>query len=442
MPRRCLPLLVALAALALASVLAVGCREESSSATAFVPRERPEAGDPRSFLLGFSDVPPELTEEAYIRQFDLVANFGEAILLQRPSSWAQFLPEASVSEALRDEVIAAREAARARDLSLVVALDPFDAANRGRLGGLPAEYEGRSLTDQDLRRAFVQEATFIARNMRPDYLALGSEVNATYERNPDGYFAFLDAYQEAYAAVKEASPQTQVFVTFQYEEFLGVVPELPPHAPRWELLDDFGESLDLVGITSYPSFAYPTARKVPGEYYRQLTEHTDLPVAFTGVGFASGAGRAGVNASTEPEQRRFLQRLLEDAFAMQTPLLIWFAAEDLGFAGTPPFDLLQNIGLRSEEGEPKESWTVWEEASNRPLDREAATTLLAEEGPAEPAGAEPASKPGGDQEAPPPAGASAEGGDGADGGEDVEANEVDDDEDDEDSPGADGPPSD
>src|SRR5690606_16033458 len=144
---------------------------------------------------------------------------------------------------------------------MVVALDPFDAGNRGRLGGLPATYEGRSLADPDLRAAFVAEATFIARNMRPEYLALGTEVNATYERNPDGYFAFLETYQAAYAAVKEASPQTQVFVTFQYEELLGVVPELPPHAPRWELLDDFGDAIDLIGVTSYPSFAYPTARK-------------------------------------------------------------------------------------------------------------------------------------------------------------------------------------
>lgn len=366
--------------LALLAVFATGCREQSDPGATFVPRERPEQGDPRPFMLGFSDVPPELTSDAYVDQFDLVANYGEVILFQRPSSWAQFLPSASVSEELRDEVIAAREASRARDLSLVVALDPFDPGNRGRLGGLPAEYEGRSLADPDLRAAFVAEAEFIARNMRPDFLALGTEVNATYERNPEGYFAFLEAYQAAYRAVKEASPQTHVFVTFQYEELLGVVPELPPHAPRWELLDDFGQAIDLIGITSYPSFAYPTARKIPGEYYLQLREHTDLPVAFAGIGFASGAGRAGVNASTEPEQRRFLQRLLEDAFTLQSPLVVWFAAQDLGFAASPPYDLLQTIGLRTAEGEPKESWTVWEEASNRPLDPEAATALLAERG--------------------------------------------------------------
>ena len=358
--------------------LASGCREATTSAETFVPRDRPVAGDPRPFQLGFSDVPRELTSEAYTRHFDLVANYGEAILMQRPASWADFLPGGSISDGTREEVIAAREAARVRGLETVVALDPFDPANRGRLQGLPANYEGRTLADADLRAAFVAEAEFLARNMRPTYLVLGTEVNATYERNPEGYFAFVEVYQEAYDTVKAASPQTLVLVTYQYEELLGVVPELPPHAPRWELLDDLEGRLDVLGLTSYPSFAYPTARKVPLEYYLQIEDYTDLPVAFIGVGFASGPGRAGVNASTEPEQRRFLQRLLADAFTLQTPLLIWFAAEDLGFAATAPYDLLKSIGLRDAAGAAKEAWTVWVETSNRPLDAEAAAALLAE----------------------------------------------------------------
>ncbi len=374
MPSRLSTLLLAGLVLALAS----GCRETTTSAEAFVPRERPIAGDPRSFQLGFSDVPRELTSEAYTRHFDLVANYGETILMQRPASWADFLPGGSISDATREEVIAAREAARIRGLETVVALDPFDPASRGRLQGLPSEYEGRTLADTDLRAAFVAEAEFLARNMRPAYLVLGTEVNTTYERNPEGYFAFLEAYQEAYDVVKAASPQTQVLVTYQYEELLGVVPELPPHAPRWELLDDLAGRLDLLGLTSYPSFAYPTARKVPLEYYLQVQDHTDLPVAFIGVGFASGPGRGGVNASTEPEQRRFLQRLLEDAFTLRAPLLVWFAAEDLGFAATAPYDLLNSIGLRDAGGSAKESWSVWVETSNRPIDADAAAALLAE----------------------------------------------------------------
>ena len=375
LPSRLTVLMLAL--LVPVALLASGCREERNTAALVVNvQEREIEGDPRSFLLGFSDIPAELTDASYVSQFDFVASHGEVILLQRPPSWTSFLRGASVANSLRDEVIAAREAARARDLTMVVALDPFDPGNRARLYGLPATYEGRTLADPDLRAAFVAEAEFLARNMRPDYLVLGTEVNTTYERNPEGYFAFVEAYLEAYDVVKETSPLTQVLVTYQYEEFLGIVPDLPPHQPRWDLFEDFGDRLDLIGITSYPSFVYPTARRVPVEYYQQITQHTGKPVAFIGVGFSSAATRGGVNASTEPEQRRFLQRLLEDAFRMESPLLVWFAAHDLGFATTPPYDLLANIGLRSTAGAPKEAWGVWEAASKRPIDHEAAAELL------------------------------------------------------------------
>lgn len=369
---------VALLLLVVAILGVAGCRQEDA-APEFVARQRPGSGDPRPFLIGFSDIPGELSDEAYAEQFDFTANYGEAILIQRPPTWSDFLPGADVSQALRDEVLAAREAARERNLALVVALDPFDPASRDRLVSLPAEYQGRTLADGDLRDAFVEEAVFLARNMRPEYLVLGTEVNTTFERNPDAYSAFIEAYREAYDAVKGASPQTLVFVTYQFEELMGVVPELPPHAPRWDLLDDFGSRLDLLGITSYPTFAYPTARKVPPFYYLDLLEHTDRQIAFVGVGFSSGATRAGVNSSTQPEQRRFLQRLMEDAFRMQSPLVIWFSARDFAFASAPPYDLLANIGLFNARGEAKEAWPYWETTSNRPIDPEAAAALLAQQ---------------------------------------------------------------
>lgn len=374
-PRASIPMALLLSGLAM--LLLAGCRPEETIST-FAARERTVEGDPRAFALGFSDVPGMLTTEAYTSLFDLAANYGEAILIQRPSAWDQFLPGERVSDRLAEELAADRDAARARGLQIVAALDPFDPTQRGRLANLPAAYAGRSLADQDLRRAFVDEAEYVARVMKPDYMVLGTEINSTFERNPEGYFAFVEAYADAYDVVKAASPRTQVLVTFQFEEFMGVVPELPPHAPRWDLLDDFGDRLDLVGITSYPSFAYPTARKVPPRYYLDLADHTDRPIAFLGVGFASTAGREGVNSGTQPEQRRFLQRLLEDADRLGAPLVIWFAANDLGFAASPPYDLLATIGLRDVTNAPKEAWPVWEAASNRPIDAAAAVARRAE----------------------------------------------------------------
>ena len=368
----------------LAALLAIACRTETQPVGVQGVGPRATVGPPRSYLLGFSATPHELTDRAYAATFDLAAQYGELLLLQRPPAWQSFLPEATVAPTLRDQTLTDRDAARARGLKLMVVLDVFDPAARERLNALPSELRDRQLDDPDLRAALIAEAVFIARNEQPDYLGIGSEVNATFERNPAGYAQFLSVYAEAYDAVKLVAPEIVVFPTFQYEQLLGVIPWEPPHTPRWELLDQFAGRLDLFAVTSYPSFAYQVARKVPPQYYREIRDHTDLPVALVSVGYSSGQVRDGMNSSTPPEQRRFLQRLFEDADWLGAPIVIWFAARDLTFATSPPYDLLQTIGLRDVEDRPKEAWPAWVTAAHRPYDPAAAERERREARAAEP----------------------------------------------------------
>lgn len=374
MPPRSRLTLVALA-LVLVAVLGSACRTEQTGGSTFTKRTKVEAGEPRAYHLGFSDVPWALTDQATRQTYDLAANYGEVILVQRPPTWADFVPDARASEATRAELMTIRDAAKSRGLGVVVVIDPFDPTERDKLQRLPPNYVNQDLSKPELRQALVQEAVFIARNLKPAYLVLGNEVNATFERSPATYLAFVAAYREAYDAVKAVAPETKVFTSFQYEELLGVIPNLPPHPPRWQLLKDFEGKLDLFGITTYPSFAFNVARKVPPLYYSSIKEQTQLPIAFVSVGYASGPGRDNLNSSTPAEQRRFLQRLFEDADLLGVPLLVWFAERDLSFATAPPYDLLASLGLRDTGDREKESWPLWEAASNRPYDPAAAEAI-------------------------------------------------------------------
>ena len=360
--------LAALGLVLLAASLAVACREERAEPTDFVPQPRPTSGAARSFLLGFSSIPGELTEAAYLETYDLAANHGEALLIQRPPAWANFLPGANVSRALREQTLAEQRAAALRGLNLVYVLDVFDPTARERLQALPASHTGLTLADEELRQALRADALFVARNVQPAYLVIGHEVNVTFEQDPDAYQQFVEIYSEIYDELHETSPETQVLTSFQYEELLGVIPWLPPHVARWELFEDFEGRLDVLGITTYPSFAFAVARKVEPHYYQQILDHTELPVAFVSSGYASGTGREGINASTPAEQRRYLQRLLADADRLGAPLLIWLLAQDLSYATGPPEDLVANLGLMEVGGLPKESWPAWLEAAARPYD--------------------------------------------------------------------------
>ena len=360
-------LFLCLAILALALLTACERKEPGEAPEGDLPA-RAYSGPARSYYLGFSSLPSALTDSGYQQTFDLASQWGEVLLIQRPPSWSDFLPGATLSDTQRERTTTERNAARVRGLKLFMALDPFDAADRGRLAGLPSDRQGQNLGNAELKSAFIAEARYIALNYHPAFLSLGMEVNATYEKDPDQYAKFLDAYRDAYAAVKTVSPDTSVFVTFQYEELLGVLPWEKPHPPRWELLDAYSDQLDLFGLTTYPSFAFPVARRVPADYYRQVREHTKLPIAFAAVGFSSAPARDGVNSSTPAEQRRFLQRLIQDADEVKSPLLIWFIGRDPSYLGAPPYDLLASIGLRDANDRPKEAWPFWEEAAKRPYD--------------------------------------------------------------------------
>lgn len=354
---------------------AFACRVETVQPPPTTPiTHKVTEGLPRSYLMGFSSLPAELTESAYLETYDIASAHGEALLLQRSPAWADFLPGAKISEKLRSQTLAEKNATNSRGLELIYVLDPFATGTRLGLQGLPNSHRGQTLSDLELREALVADALFVARNLRPAYLVIGNEINVVFERDPKSYSEFVSVYSELYDTVKNAVPDVHVLTSFQYEELLGAVPWLPSHTARWNLLKDFEGRLDQFGITSYPSFAFSNARKIEPSYYEQIRDHTRLPIAFISVGYASGAGREGINSATPAEQRRYLQRLLADADELEISLLIWLIARDLSYVTTSPESLAAELGLHQTDGTPKEAWDVWLKAYQRPYDPIAVTS--------------------------------------------------------------------
>ena len=54
-------------------------------------------GPTRSFMMGLSSLPRELNATAYATTFDLAAENGEMVLIQRAPPWEDFLPGNNVS---------------------------------------------------------------------------------------------------------------------------------------------------------------------------------------------------------------------------------------------------------------------------------------------------------------------------------------------------------
>jgi hypothetical protein len=333
-----------------------------------VVRAEPQ-GEPRTILLGFSSLPPELTTEAYIQAFATAAQYADLILIKRTPPWADFLPGGTISEETAETTRLETALLKQYDgLRLFYAIDPTDGAvQRSRLANLPPQVDLQAgFNDPRVRAAFVAYAAYVAKNYRPDYLALGLEVNMTYERAPEQFEAFVSLYREAYTVVKGNSPETRVFPTWQLEDLEGIFGEV--HPPRWELLERFRGMMDVLAISTYPFLGeVRSVADIREDYYRQLRMRWqgEILIAETGYPSAPVQGREAVG--TEAEQRAYLERLLTEAEELGFTGVVWFAALDPAFATTGPAAAFRDTGLRRADGSNKQAWALWEEWARRPL---------------------------------------------------------------------------
>lgn len=334
-----------------------------------IVRPRPE-GDPRGVMLGFSALPPERTTQAYIGAIATAAQYGEVLLIHRTPPWEDFLPGSTISKQTADLTrLETQLLEQYSHLRLVFAIDPTDAAvQRARIADLPPQFDPQEgFRNPQIRQAFVAYTAYVAKNYRPEYLALGMEVNMLRDRAPGQYEAFLSLYQEAFDVAREASPTTKVFPTFQLEDLEGLLDR--PHEPQWEILDDFRGRMDVLAVTTYPYLTgVRSAAQIRPDYYAQLAERFTGEVMIVEAGYPSAPVAGQPTLGTERDQQQFLQRLLRDAEANGFAAVIWFAALDPVFAAQGPAAVLRNIGLRQSDGANKLAWETWEAWSRRPLE--------------------------------------------------------------------------
>jgi hypothetical protein len=357
---RCLVLLAVLT-----GALSFACGDDKPSpATEAVPTATVDpVARPRSFQLGVSAQPLEATEAAYEDAFKLAGQMGELILIQRAPPWEDFLPGGSVSARTERLTLIERELAEKYNLQLMLAIDPTLPSNRGVLAGIPPVLAGQGFANDDLRSAFISYAKYLALNYKPAYLALGVEVDLIYLNRGDASFRnFVSLYFEAYDAVKEVSPETKVFPTFQYENLLGILDD-PPSQPAWSLVARFQPKIDVLAVSSFPRAAFGSITEVPGDYYDALTGRFDLPAAFVSVGWSSVVD----GAPDQSSQLAYLLRTVAAADKLKSPFLIWFLAQDSEAPADNGGASLSTMGLLDSLGHGKNVLQVWNAQLQRPL---------------------------------------------------------------------------
>jgi len=250
------------------------------------------------------------------------------------------------------------EKARRVGLVPILGLSPTTLGAGRKELDLPARVRRRagrfvSFANPAIRDSFKRAARDLAR-LRPPYLCLATEINFLALQRLDEYVHFASLYKEAHREVKRVSPDTRVFVSFQWE-WMRIHDAREPHRIKEhsKVIDIFRPELDVVGLTTYPSAFHGSPADLPLDYYSWMYHHikTTDEVLLMEVGWpTSGSG-------TEKEQEAFIRRLPELLDRVNVTVIAWALLHDVDL---PEFDAnLNTVGLVTNEGRRKAGYEAF-----------------------------------------------------------------------------------
>jgi hypothetical protein len=320
---------------------------------------------------GFFPSPPEATLESVFETFKQIGRHGDFVLIQKNADWQDFLKSADGESQNRTDIINQVILTRQNDLDYIFILDALNGLNRREFDGLPFGWDA-NFANPNIRTAYKNYALWVVRNFHPHYLGLASEINTYMDAHPEDAQNFISLYNEMYALIKAEAPETQIFVTFQWDDLNNMFPQ-PEEGSRqkfdtnWEQIEAFEPNLDVWAISTYPYFVFPSGKDIPADYYTALLSRTDKPVAIAEGGFSS---ETFDNLTNTPEDQVAYLNTIHEQLGSRMVFWVNTLLSDLNIdsyakeMGSPrDAEMLGNfayIGFQNIDGAPKPALDVWD----------------------------------------------------------------------------------
>jgi hypothetical protein len=249
---------------------------------------------------------------------------------------------------------------REAQLIPILALSPTTLDQGRKELDLPADIRRRagaaiSFANPVIRRAFKKTAVELAR-LKPPYLCLATEINFLAMQRLPEYRHFASLYKEAYREVKRASPDTKVFVSFQWE-WMRILDAREPFKIKEHsrVIDIFRPELDVVGLTTYPSPFHKKPADLVPDYYSWVYRHARKSdeILLMEVGWPTGG------SGSESEQLAYIRRLPALLKQVNVSVVAWALLHDIKLA---EFDAnLNTVGLITSSGKKKPGYRKFED---------------------------------------------------------------------------------
>ena len=331
----------------------------------------------RSFRMGFTAFPHDFSMEAVEQTRQFVRNNGDLI--------AHHIEGVPWAEALRDvpfpkEVLDEHESKRSMKppgAKVYLAVSPgrgdLKLPDRGATP-LPPELRGKPYDDPLVKRAFLTYCRRCIDFFKPDYLAIGIEVNEIFSAGAAKWRAYVELHRYVYGELKKEHPNLPIFASFTLH---NMIKDRGPMLAAWEELMPFN---DLVAVSYYPFLAGEPAEKA-------LTWMTDKFDRFGKPYAVVETNEAGdrlvlpqskiVIDGTPQKQAAYVRTLLHSAEQRRFVFVVLFIHRDYDalwdkIKATAPelFMAWRDCGLVDEQGNARPAYAVWREYFERPLGEE------------------------------------------------------------------------
>jgi len=326
---------------------------------------------PRTYRMGFSNLPPSPDQAVAIATLNLWARRADAAIMHVGVPWAAMLADTTAAAEVRAEMLPLADFYRAHHFTLVVTVDVTDGLNRSAEAPELVAL-GRSITDtavQQLYREFVSAVDTI---LHPAYLGLAAETNLIRYAAPAPVYDAVVTMANAAAADQRALGTTAaLYVSVQVETAWGRLQGTNLYAGVDQDRADF-PFLDALGLSSYPylgGFADPD--QVPLDYYARLDSGHPIPLLVVEGGWASQS--AGSFVTSPATQARWIHHQTELLDSARAVAVFQLSFADLALSLFPPqppgsiLPLFATLGLVDTVLTPKPSLAAWDSIFARPL---------------------------------------------------------------------------
>jgi hypothetical protein len=350
------------------------CAADNSELLAQSAAKTPAAATSRPFRMGFTAFPHDITAEALnqTRQFvrtnaDLIAHHIEGV------PWA----EALRNEPFPKELMSDRETKRSMTppgAKVYLAVSPgrgeLKLAEKGATP-LPPELRGKAYDDPLVKKAYLNYCRRSIEFFKPDYLAIGIEVNEIFSAGKDKWRAYVDLHGDVYRELKKEHPSLPIFASYTLHNLIKA---------RGEMLKACQELMpfnDFVAVSFYPFFISDT----PDVAFQWLVESFDpfgKPYAIvetndTAERLEFPQSKLVLNGTPE-KQAAYVRTLLALAEERRFRFVVLFIHQDYdalwdAIKATAPelFIAWRDCGLIDERGRTRPAYAVWRGYLNRPF---------------------------------------------------------------------------